>query len=113
VNRFGFIFLLSVFLLSIVPQRVLAGCSGTCKWCGQYNNIPCGNWTCTSGGNTNSDKINKLPTGTIKNSSLSDADGCPDNYPAAQTSLPFTVNGVTYKTLPTTVSYSTNTCVCQ
>lgn len=107
-------FILMTSITLVYVQFVQAGtCSGTCKWCGQYNEIPCGSWTCVNGGKTNSDQITKLPTGSIRNSSIVDDDGCGDNYPAPQNIMPFTIEGAVYKTIPTTVAYTINVCTCQ
>ena len=106
-----FIFVIGSFLS--FSSSFAGTCSGVCKWCGQYNDVPCGNWTCTGGGQTNSDTIKNLPTGAIRNSSIKDDDGCGDNYPAEQKNLPFTVEGIQYKNLPTTVAYTINVCTCK
>ncbi|MGZ3772398.1 MAG: hypothetical protein ACXVCY_01610 [Pseudobdellovibrionaceae bacterium] len=99
----------AIFALSF--QAKAGSCSGVCRTCGQYA-TPCGWYACANGGQTQSDKITKLPSGTIRNSAMSDDDGCPDNYPPSQDKVPFTVEGVTYKTLPTTVAYTINICTC-
>lgn len=107
-----FIVYLIIGIVSLIyGSSSYAACSGTCRWCGQYS-VPCSSWSCMVGGTTNSDVVKSLPTGSIKNSSISDTDGCADNYPSVQTKLPFTVEGTTYTQLPTNVRYTINVCYC-
>lgn len=107
-------FLLGYFLISLLaaPSAQASGsCSGYCRTCGQYDD-PCGAWVCQDGGKISSDTITSLPSGPIRNSGEADADGCPDNYPSSQNSVPFSHEGTTYKSVPFNVLYTKNICVC-
>lgn len=87
-------------------------CSGVPETCSTVPKYCTASKYCANDSKTQSDLVNKLPSGPIKNSSINDNDGCPDNYPHSQTKLPFEWEGSTYKNLPTKVAYTIRVCKC-
>lgn len=106
--------MLSVFY-SLSSQASSCAVGSVCGYCGQYP-YPCKWIYCDVGATVYTDPITKLSTSApvLKNSAAAaaDTDGCPDNYPANPSSLPFTINLKHVTTLPDTVPYSTKICTC-